>query len=175
MISLEEVLEAFNARLNKDGFKERFELHHFTYKCQGKEIQSDALLISNSQEELSIQLSYDDNWILYFLGFHQHFDFVETLDDLFEAAYDTIVHVLKDEIMAARITFPQKRSDGALSIGACCYIPNEIPFIFSEEELNQARKSHAVCWSGKEISEHVICYILSEREDVKVYKLKFVV
>lgn len=174
MISLEEVLKAFNDRLNKDGFIERFELRHFTYEHQGELISFDALFIPNSQEELSIQLSYDYNWILYYLGFHEHFDFIETLDDLFELVYNTIVLVLKDDIMAARVVFPTKRSDGIISMGACCYIPKEIPFIFNEEELNQARISSAVCWSGKEIKEQVICYILSEREDVNEYKQQFI-
>lgn len=173
MVSLIEIMEAFNARLEKDDLKERFELQHFNYEWQGKEISYDALIIPHAQDEISIQLSYERGWILYYLGFHEHLDFVESIDDLFEMAYRIVVHVLKDEYIAARVKYQEKRSDGMLGKGVCCYVPKEIPFTFSEEERKEARISRAVCWSDKEIDEDSVCYILSEREDVLKHKEQF--
>lgn len=170
MISLTNVMEAFNARLEKDGLIERFELRHFTYEWQDKTMSYEALIIPHKSEELSIQLCCEEgDWILYYLGFHDHIDFVETIDDILEMAYNTVVRVLKDEYVVAYAKAQEERSDGLLSIGVCRFVPKKIPFVFSEEERRQARSSRAVCWSGKVIDEDVICYILSEREDVLKY------
>ena len=154
MESMEQILEAFNARLVADGFTERFILETKIFDNGNTQKM---LVIPHKKEEFSIALYQvtDDEWVLEYFDFHSHLDFIDTLKELIEMAYEKIHSILSNEMTLIETDQPDEK----FSAMTYC-VPKEIPFAFSEAEKERAKKFRIYRWSGEIDDINVACYIL---------------
>ena len=160
----QQILHALNEMLKADGFTERFLMKKEVF--DGEEYT--LFVIPNKEEAYSISLLDDgEEWTLEYLGAHTHISKdEETLREIYERY---IKYTLADRMAVAHL-FDEKgvwyRSETAI-------IPENIPFEFSQEDKQSAKRNKIVRWSGEVKDETIRCYLSDLREEVKDDRTKY--
>ncbi len=155
--------EILNAKLLKHGYAEKFAVT--TQRLNG-EVYYFLTLKNPVSDELSIELGYDGEWTVYFLGIHDHlYD-----DEYYESGEIFADAVLKRyiiPILENRIVHVCFVEDGKWCGSSIEVVPENIPFEFTENELPNPKTCHVVNWNGEVKEPKIRAYAVSERKEVE--------
>ena len=155
-----------NDKLKKYGRQEEFEIASVT---EDGAVYHSLIMNNRVSEMLSIELVYDGEWTVYFLGTHDHL-YYYVLNPNDEKFAEEIVKRIVIPILENRIVHVYYSENGEWRGSRIEAVPEDIPFEFDEKELPDSHTCNVLCWQGEVTDPKIRAYAVSERKEVEDLK-----